>query len=71
MAPSQVDDLVKARDAICSGDRDFVFAKDGLGVVSWAYPDTVNRSKFNTRNYPDGKHPTPTVVGPFSQGLRT
>eukprot|EP00959_Pyramimonas_sp_CCMP1952_P224107 4685836-Pyramimonas_sp.AAC.1 len=28
----QVSVLVSARDAICSGDRDFLVAKDGLGV---------------------------------------
>lgn len=30
--------LVDARDALCAGDLDFVFAVDGIGALSWAYP---------------------------------
>jgi len=31
---------------------------DGLGVLAWSYPTSVNRSEWSSlRNYPDGKHP--------------
>ena len=51
------DVLLEARDALCSGDRDFVFTKDGLGVVSWAYPDVLNTTTLRTRNFPNGTPP--------------
>ena len=50
--------LVNARDALCGGDIDFVYAVDGLGVLAWAYPTGVNLSALASRNYPDGSDPT-------------
>jgi hypothetical protein len=61
--------LVKARDALCAGDTDFVYTVDGLGVLSWAYPSTTNTSTWSDaatvqktgrapRNFPDGQDPT-------------
>ena len=37
----QHDVLHQVRDAICAGDREFVFAFDAIGAVSWSYPRTV------------------------------
>ena len=62
----QMDVLVHARDALCAGDRDFVFTRDGIGAIAWAYPDGVDTSARRARNYPDGKTPKP----PESQGNR-
>lgn len=31
----QRDLLVQARDALCAGDRDFVYTLDGLGSIAW------------------------------------
>ena len=36
--------LVGARDALCAGDLEFVFTRDGVGTFAWAYPDTVDRT---------------------------
>ena len=30
--------LIDARNAICAGDRDFVYTIDGAGSVAWSYP---------------------------------
>ena len=37
----QLDILEGIKDAVCAGDRDFVFAIDGMGTVTWGYPPTV------------------------------
>ena len=34
--------LVDARNAICAGDLDFVYAIDGSGSVAWAYPRSTD-----------------------------
>ena len=35
--------LIEARDALCAGDRDFVYAVGGLGSPAWGYPDALQR----------------------------
>ena len=40
----QAQTLVRARDALCSGDVDFVYTRDGIGAFAWAYPDAVVRT---------------------------
>mmetsp|Transcript_9605 Transcript_9605/g.19906 ORF Transcript_9605/g.19906 Transcript_9605/m.19906 type:complete len:773 (-) Transcript_9605:125-2443(-) len=55
--------LVAARDAICAGDLDFVESFDGLGVITWAYPEQVDTSLLNPRSWPDGGPPRDTVGG--------
>ena len=57
--PQQLD-FLSARDALCSGDLDFVVTLDGAGVSSWSYPEgTYNPSQpmydLNPRNYPNGE----------------
>merc|ERR1719443_2298075 len=47
--------FIAARDALCSGDLDFVFTRDGLGAFSWAYPDGFDRAEMQGRNYPSGE----------------
>ena len=47
----QMEDLVDARDAICSGDRDFVIAKDGFGVPVWAYPARARRPRGRSGHF--------------------
>jgi hypothetical protein len=55
----QVDVMVKARDALCSGDTDFVYTIDGLGVMAWSYPSTTDTNEFSSgRNFKDGKDPS-------------
>jgi hypothetical protein len=49
--------LLQARDALCAGDTEFVVTRDGLGVVAWSYPETVETHKINSRNFPDGQPP--------------
>jgi len=34
----QLDTLQAVHDAICAGDRDFIYSLDGIGSVSWGYP---------------------------------
>jgi hypothetical protein len=58
----QRDLLVSARDALCAGDRDFVYTRDGLGAVAWAYPDRVDASELHKRNFPDGRPPPVNVA---------
>lgn len=54
----QVEVLVRARDAICAGDQDFVFTVDGAGVPAWTYPQNFSEDyhmqKLEERNFPDG-----------------
>ena len=50
--------LVKARDALCAGDQEFVFVRDKLGAVAWTYPDDTNTEQLNKRNFPDGSSPS-------------
>ena len=38
----QLDVLVRARDAICGGDQDFVYTTDGAGIPAWGYPASVD-----------------------------
>ena len=33
--------LQGVKDAVCAGDRDFVFGVDGMGVVTWGFPPSV------------------------------
>ena len=33
--------LIDVRNALCAGDREFVFALDGVGSVAWGYPTEV------------------------------
>lgn len=53
----QISIMVRARDALCTGDTEFVYTQDGLGVVAWAYPPNVNTAETNALNFPDGKPP--------------
>ena len=50
----QTSTLVAARDALCAGDIDFVYTRDGMGAVAWAYPETVDQSIVASRNFPSG-----------------
>ena len=56
----QRDNLVSARDALCAGDRDFVYNIDAAGIVFWAHPTLIDTSELNPRNFPDGKAPIET-----------
>ena len=40
LAP-QLTVLQNVKDAICAGDRYFVFSVDGIGVVTWGYPPGI------------------------------
>merc|ERR1712096_129696 len=57
-----VDVLVASRDALCAGDRDFIFTIDGAGVPAWTYPDTADRSSLADRNFPDGGSSTRDIA---------
>ena len=51
----QTRDIVDARDALCAGDRDFVYATDGFGVPVWGFPPgSGDAGGYRERNYPDG-----------------
>mmetsp|Transcript_36411 Transcript_36411/g.97292 ORF Transcript_36411/g.97292 Transcript_36411/m.97292 type:complete len:755 (-) Transcript_36411:467-2731(-) len=63
--------LVQARDALCAGDRDFVFTLDGLGSIAWTYPEGTNEAKLYSRNYPDGGDPKRRRPSLKSQPLYT
>ena len=58
----QIREMVSARDALCAGDVDFVYTRDGMGAIAWAYPDraSFDGSSVNPRNFPDG---TPPEIG--------
>ena len=61
----QITLMVRARDALCAGDTQFVYSVDGAGAVVWGYPDrVVNKPDFAnhtySRNYPDGGVPNKT-----------
>ena len=58
----QRDNMVSARDALCAGDRDFVFNIDGAGIVFWAHHTSADTSTLNSRNFPDGSAPTKTFA---------
>ena len=64
MSP-QLDTLVRARDALCAGDQDFVFMVDGMGVPAWTYPGNLRSQFDNTtmpaRNFPLG-HNRPSHI---------
>ena len=51
--------LQDVKDAICAGDRDFVYAVDGMGVVTWSYPPAVEGSIEESSN--SGFTPWPFV----------
>ena len=51
--------MVQARDALCAGDTQFVFATDGGGALVWGYPERVQTdpsfvNHTYARNFPDG-----------------
>ena len=41
--------LIDARNAICAGDRDFVYTIDGAGSVAWAYPPDWEQSELGSQ----------------------
>ena len=56
-SPPQIKTFVAARDALCAGDLDFVYATDGVGTVRFSYPSGVATDTLNPRNFPDGRPP--------------
>eukprot|EP00947_MAST-08B_sp_MAST-8B-sp1_P004203 g4203.t1 len=65
----QVGILVEARDALCGGDQDFVVGIDGLGVLAWAYPETLQAelddADLEEIAYPTGVTPAENTLNPF------
>jgi hypothetical protein len=62
----QVQLMVRARDALCAGDVQFVYAIDGAGTIVWGYPEEAQNdpqfgNKTFIRNFPDGELPTKTT----------
>ena len=45
------------RDALCSGDLDFIYSTDGVGTVRFSYPRDVSTDTLYPRNFPDGDAP--------------
>ena len=50
-------DFLSARDALCGGDLEFVTTTDGAGVPTWGYPNGIDETLVNPRNYPNGESP--------------
>lgn len=46
--------FVKARDALCAGELDFIYASDAAGIVAWAHTPGARVDRLEDRNYPDG-----------------
>ena len=43
--------LEGVKDAVCAGDRDFVFGIDGMGVVTWGFPPSVEGTVEESTDY--------------------
>ncbi len=46
--------FVKARDALCAGELDFIYASDAAGIVAWAHTPGARVDRLEERNFPDG-----------------
>lgn len=53
--------LESVKGAICGGDRDFVYAIDGMGVVVWGYPPSIASSLATLQD--SGYSPWPEYRG--------
>jgi len=53
--------LYDVKAAICAGDQDFVYTLDGVGSISWGFPESANRdppsdwpyAEWQTKEYDD------------------
>jgi hypothetical protein len=48
--------IVEARDALCSGDRDFVIGEDGFGVPVWSFPAYVQTERLYGKEVGGASH---------------